>query len=172
MLIAWRAWRVKSQRVAATHPKYVRLTEPQRAFLPRKEEYYLQSTVLNHVTWATSTMEAQCMRSAVTLDVNNHHEAPNKNCQCGLYAALTVDRAAYFLRGDFGVIGQVGLWGTVIPHHYGYRAQYMQILSFYTTARGILLSRRDENYPILRELSKKYNVPLEPVEEKAHDDPF
>lgn len=54
------------------------------------------------------------------------HPAPHEGCTCGLYAARSLDD----LRGQplFGlsrmVVGQVSLWGKVIPGQFGYRAQF------------------------------------------------
>lgn len=54
------------------------------------------------------------------------HPAPSEGCTCGLYAARSLDD----LRGQmlFGlhrmVVGQVSLWGKVIPGQRGYRAEY------------------------------------------------
>ncbi len=54
------------------------------------------------------------------------HPAPAEGCTCGLYAA----RSLGALRGQmlFGlnrmVVGQVSLWGKVIPGQHGYRAEF------------------------------------------------
>ncbi len=54
------------------------------------------------------------------------HPAPAEGCTCGLYAARTLED----LRGQmlFGlsrmVVGQVSLWGKVVPGQHGYRAEF------------------------------------------------
>jgi hypothetical protein len=54
------------------------------------------------------------------------HTSPGTDCTCGLYASRNLER----LRGQilFGlrrmVVGEVSLWGSVIPGQHGYRAQY------------------------------------------------
>jgi hypothetical protein len=50
------------------------------------------------------------------------HGAPNVDCSCGLHATHEVD----VLRRTRmpGVLGRVALWGRVIEHEVGYRAQY------------------------------------------------
>jgi hypothetical protein len=54
------------------------------------------------------------------------HPAPSEGCTCGLYAARSLEH----LRGQmlFGlhrmVVGQVSLWGKVIPGQHGYRAEF------------------------------------------------
>ncbi len=50
------------------------------------------------------------------------HAAPNPHCSCGLHGLRTpelVRRAR-----DPAVVGTVALWGRVIEHDFGYRAQY------------------------------------------------
>jgi hypothetical protein len=52
------------------------------------------------------------------------HEAPQANCTCGIYAAKTfpdLRRAGY---AGYGIHGEVYLWGTVVEHELGWRAQY------------------------------------------------
>jgi hypothetical protein len=50
------------------------------------------------------------------------HEAPNVACSCGLHATRDLD----LLRRTRcpAVLGRVALWGRVIEHELGYRAQY------------------------------------------------
>jgi len=54
------------------------------------------------------------------------HPAPSEGCTCGLYAARSLED----LRGQmlFGlnrmVVGEVSLWGKVIPGQRGFRAEY------------------------------------------------
>jgi hypothetical protein len=52
------------------------------------------------------------------------HEAPHVDCTCGIYAAKTLDhfRSAEYER--YGIYGEVYLWGTVVEHELGYRAQF------------------------------------------------
>jgi hypothetical protein len=50
------------------------------------------------------------------------HEAPNVDCSCGLHATRDVE----LLRRTRcpAVLGRVALWGRVIEHEHGYRAQF------------------------------------------------
>lgn len=87
------------------------------------------------------------------------HAAPHEGCTCGLYAARSLDD----LRGQplFGlsrmVVGQVALWGKVIPGQFGYRAQfaYPKRLCVF---EGVL--RRD---PGVLDALAAYDVPIEVV---------
>ena len=52
------------------------------------------------------------------------HDAPHEGCTCGLYAAKTLHhfRSAGYDR--YGIHGEVYLWGTVVEHEPGFRAQF------------------------------------------------
>ena len=70
-------------------------------------------------------LEASCKRSPY------RHEPPDSACSCGIYAWKSVDqlqRLGY--ASDGGVCGEVYLWGTVIEHELGWRAQYAYPKSF------------------------------------------
>jgi hypothetical protein len=51
------------------------------------------------------------------------HEPPQTDCTCGIYAAKTLHhlRSAGFER--YGICGEVFLWGKVVEHERGWRAQ-------------------------------------------------
>ena len=69
------------------------------------------------------TLAARCTRFVG--DAAHHfHDAPQMNCTCGIYAAKSREnlrRAGYM---GFGIHGEVYLWGTVVEHQLGWRAQY------------------------------------------------
>jgi hypothetical protein len=53
------------------------------------------------------------------------HDAPQMNCTCGVYAAKSLDclRALGYMRYD-SIYGELYLWGTVVEHQLGWRAQF------------------------------------------------
>ena len=53
------------------------------------------------------------------------HDAPQMNCTCGVYAAKSLDglRALGYMRYG-SIYGELYLWGTVVEHQLGWRAQY------------------------------------------------
>src|SRR6516164_2186082 len=77
-------------------------------------------------------LQADCRRSNPSLWSSlflsvNRHKPPHGNCSCGIYAAKSFDQ----LRGmqgigyaEQGVHGEVYLWGTVVEHELGWRAQF------------------------------------------------
>ena len=52
------------------------------------------------------------------------HEAPQLRCTCGVYAARSIQHLRTFGYMRFGIYGEVWLWGTVVEHEQGWRAQY------------------------------------------------
>jgi hypothetical protein len=75
------------------------------------------------------SLAARCRASAVVgtiasrVEGHDSHDAPQVNCTCGIYAVKTLDhfRSAGYER--FGICGEVFLWGKVVEHELGYRAQ-------------------------------------------------
>ena len=77
------------------------------------------------------SLAARCRASAVvgpiagrTEAVHDAHEPPQSNCTCGVYAVKTLHhfRSAGYER--YGIHGEVYLWGTVVDHELGWRAQF------------------------------------------------
>jgi hypothetical protein len=52
------------------------------------------------------------------------HEAPHEDCTCGVYSAKSLDHLRTFGYMQYGIYGEVWLWGTVVEHEAGWRAQY------------------------------------------------
>jgi len=75
------------------------------------------------------SLAARCRASAVVgpivgrSEAADDHDAPQANCTCGIYAVKTLHhfRSAGYER--FGIYGEVYLWGTVVEHELGWRAQ-------------------------------------------------
>ena len=74
------------------------------------------------------SLAARCRASAVVgtiagrVEGHDSHDAPQVNCTCGIYAAKTLH---HFGAGyeQYGIHGEVYLWGTVVEHERGWRAQ-------------------------------------------------
>jgi hypothetical protein len=75
--------------------------------------------IAHRTTWTPQeATKAGCARTS--------HAAPQRYCTCGYYATSSVDAlasAGVFNRG-IGVIGAVAMWGTVIEHARGARAEF------------------------------------------------
>jgi hypothetical protein len=56
--------------------------------------------------------------------VHDAHEPPQTNCTCGVYAAKTFHDLCSVGYAKCGIHGEVYLWGTVVEHELGWRAQF------------------------------------------------
>ena len=95
-VIAWRAWRLEGSDGV---PTLMSITRP--TAWPHREP-----------------MLAECF---------THHDGPVRSgCRCGLYAAGSPERLARAgaTRWHPGVVGEVALWGSVVEHAQGARAQF------------------------------------------------
>jgi preprotein translocase subunit YajC len=86
---------------------------------------------LNGELWcAGRPLEATC-RAAVPgivfgceRPVHGAHELPHPECSCGVYAAKSIEHLRQFGYEGRGIQGEVYLWGTVVEHKLGWRAQF------------------------------------------------
>ena len=144
-IVAWRYWRLSGDRL-------------------------LRSLTGRHQPWAPGhALEARCrfdhvdrsdwryrLVSGFSVDP---HAAPAEGCTCGLYAARSLEH----LRGQmlFGlhrmVVGQVALWGKVIPGQHGYRAEFA-----YPQRLCVFQGTVNRDPKVLDALSA-YGVPVEVV---------
>ena len=78
-------------------------------------------------------LTAQCkrVRGLCVDSYNNRHQAPQQSCTCGIYAARSLDQLRAFAilvremgHAAFAICGEVYLWGVVVEHELGWRAQY------------------------------------------------
>jgi hypothetical protein len=52
------------------------------------------------------------------------HDAPQANCTCGVYAAKSLEHLSKTGYQRYGIHGEVNLWGNVVEHEQGWRAQF------------------------------------------------
>ena len=74
--------------------------------------------------WHPSRPLAAACKASVSGTAHDVHDAPQANCTRGIYAAKSHDhlrRAGY---AGYGIHGEVYLWGTVVEHEIGWRAQF------------------------------------------------
>jgi hypothetical protein len=72
------------------------------------------------------------------------HDSPAERCRCGIYAARSLDdlRSQMLLGLGIAVVGEVLLWGKVIPGSRGYRAQFAYPKHLYVMTRGLRREKR------------------------------
>lgn len=56
--------------------------------------------------------------------VDRPTEVPDRNCTCGVYAAKNLGHLPQLGYADRGICGEVYLWGKVVEHALGWRAQF------------------------------------------------
>jgi len=76
---------------------------------------------LNGEPWLPQRRLAATCRARNSHDT---HEPPQTDCTCGIYAAKTFHHLCSTGYDRYGVQGEVNLWGTVVEHELGYRAQF------------------------------------------------
>lgn len=88
------------------------------------DEVRLCSLTYRNVEWPPrNALVAACMSFAKYGE--DHRDCPVKWHTCGIYAVKSREQASWWAdaaRGQF-VTGRVSLWGRVIPHEHGWRAQ-------------------------------------------------
>jgi len=90
----------------------------------RWKETGLQS--LNGEPWLPGQhLEARCRVAAAARHIAEAaNEVPHRKCTCGIYAAKSSEHLRQIGYADDGVCGEVYLWGTVVEHKLGWRAQF------------------------------------------------
>jgi len=86
---------------------------------------------LNGEPWLPGQpMEARCKVSGdgtlvgrIVKPAHGDHHAPQADCTCGIYAAKSIGHLRNTGYARFGITGEVCLWGVVVEHEQGWRAQ-------------------------------------------------
>lgn len=155
-IIGWRVWVVLSE-ISPDGSSWV------------NGEYGLLSPLI-HTIWpcrARFEAEPKCYLYDPDGTGEGEHMSPNEHCVCGIYAVKDELTASKYLRNELSVtrswrekiaseggifrfaIGKVSLWGNVIEHENGYRAQYAYPYE-------VILIDGDEN--IAGSLRRQYQV--------------
>jgi hypothetical protein len=144
-LLAWRIWAYRDNRL---HPSLGENLPPDirtAAWRPREAE------------------EAKC-------PLVRHHESPHPRCTCGYYAVKRLATALSWARArnrapaseDVIVVGRVALWGRVIEHEDGYRAQHAYPQALYVLGPSPVGARLANLYGV-----EGYQATWEELEERA-----
>ena len=83
---------------------------------------------LNGEQWLPDrAVEARCRVAPAArhvLVVDRPTEVPDRNCTCGVYATKNLEHLRQLGYADRGICGEVYLWGKVVEHTLGWRAQF------------------------------------------------
>lgn len=113
-----------------------------------ENELLLSSTMTSEFIWPSGTVQA------LHGGGRGIHRAPRKGCKCGIYALKEKNQNLKSVIGKVvnkgpQVCGRVELWGNVIAHSTGYRAEYAKVTGFFTNSAHIRhLSRLAEYYEV------------------------
>jgi len=69
--------------------------------------------------------------------VHDAHEPPYSDCTCGVYATKNVEHLRQSGYEQYGIHGEVYLWGTVVEHERGWRAQFAYPKSLFLPPNAI-----------------------------------
>lgn len=97
------------------------------------------TSLFNGVPWTPKVaFEAKCLYATDLLSMQaagltpeakafwerQRHHVPDSSCTCGTYAGIDMQRLISLRYTQFGVHGEVSLWGRLYRHTLGWRAQY------------------------------------------------
>lgn len=141
------------------------------------QTFELTSPVRTQVKWGTKVMEADCMHQDMTGTPwayfmmgmmyhggkefeRDHVEVPQDWCSCGYYSFDSLN--SYIREMDYKdteeaiyIMTLVRLWGTIVQHDTGYRAQYVK-------ADTVFLPEQHE--PFQNIILQNVDVVVEPIE--------
>jgi hypothetical protein len=102
---------------------------------------------LNGELWlASQPLSAVCRAdkngsiAGLSKTTHNSGESPYFNCTCGVYAARSIEHLHRCGYGKFGVHGEVYLWGRVVEHERGWRAEFAYPKAFFLVPNTIPFS--------------------------------
>jgi hypothetical protein len=67
--------------------------------------------------------------------VHDANDAPREKCTCGVYASKSLQPLRTTGYERYGICGEVNLWGTVVEHEHGFRAQFAYPKSLYLSLK-------------------------------------
>ncbi|NIN68876.1 MAG: hypothetical protein GTO63_30155 [Anaerolineae bacterium] len=113
---AFRAWKLKPITTALSGPRY------------KVIDAFLASVAYSEVLWPGPVLEADIRPSDIDLYYETNRNATTFNS--GIYAVNNAFRVRREVIPDYRapVWGKVHLWGRVVRHELGYRAEYCMIL--------------------------------------------
>jgi preprotein translocase subunit YajC len=107
---------------------------------------------LNGEKWvAHQPLSAVCRADAcgsiagLSIPTHNPAELPSFSCTCGVYAARTMEHLRQCGYKRFDVHGEVYLWGTVVEHERGWRAQFAYPKTLFLATNAIPFSLSEIN---------------------------
>jgi hypothetical protein len=117
--VVFRANRAQDGTMSLRRPPPLSLEEVEgwRAWsVVERDGVFVLSSLTRAETWEPG-------RPFVATCTRTQHDAPGARCSCGVYAAADSDELARLGRIAGAALGQVSLWGRLVEHSRGYRAE-------------------------------------------------
>lgn len=148
VIVGYRVWPLKR-----SFPEGYRLTAVNTHFDGTVTPYEKLTAECKKNVYDGSNIYVMMGMSMPTKDQPKTHKAPDPDCACGVYAykcSVPVEHSDTPF-----VVGEVNLWGRVIEHEDGYRAQFAYPRRLYVVDGGT------EGQRIANALTLAYGVPCE-----------
>jgi hypothetical protein len=114
-------------------------------------------TSLNHVAWTPGEpLTAECPREKSGCP--HPPEIPFLQCSCGVYAAKNFKHLVSIGYHECGIHGEVYLWGRIVDHQLGYRAQFAYPKNF-VVPEDVLPFKVQDILKVLQTM-ELYGVPI------------
>jgi hypothetical protein len=133
----YRAWRLRRD-VESGELRLVSMRSPTVVWRPREPMradclgFNATGSVMFQVGWSSSEEEGKSERNHLP----SCHSAPFERCHCGIYALLELGAMRQFIAPKI-ILGEVELWGKVIPGTTGWRAEYARPVRFFTLPEDV-----------------------------------
>ena len=156
-------------------PDYIEPLEAWRVWkVVRVDGAYRLGSVVHGTVWpAGDELRAECLRVRLFRRRRRRHDAPNVDCECGVYAAGLTQLDLYVAEGLRGplsrVVGRVALWGTVVECERGFRASHAYPARIYVPHDAGAAWRTSWEDVALGLCA--YRVPVEPLEAPVAEAP-
>ena len=76
---------------------------------------------LNNAAWTPGVAFEACCEA---VNLAPLHQCPDEDCTCGMYAGINLEHLISINYASSGIHGEVSLWGKLLRHSLGWRAQY------------------------------------------------
>jgi hypothetical protein len=159
-VVGYRAWRVSPHEELDPRWPHRARGEPGR--------HRLFSLTRGKKWPARRALQAECRSYGSMGPKHRPPGSPKVNCWCGIYAYKTLDahRVLSHVVDDNVILGEVNLWGRVIEHLYGWRAQCAyprRLLLVSGPTRPRRRSRRGSQFDAMASDLADYGVPVRVV---------
>jgi hypothetical protein len=121
----------------------------------------------SHTPWTAAPQRAGCTpgtRRSFTFGYSTGHRAPHAGCDCGYHVLLTPAQLDGLRAPCLVAAGTARVWGTVVPHALGYRAEWCQITALLDGPIPGSIHQRWASADQVRLAAAHYQLPVLPAD--------